>query len=36
MVDFSHANSSKQFKRQVDVARDVAEQMARARSASSA
>ena len=27
MVDFSHANSSKQFKRQVDVARDVAEQM---------
>ena len=28
MVDFSHANSSKQFKRQVDVARDVAGQMA--------
>ena len=29
MVDFSHANSSKQFKRQVDVARDVAEQMSK-------
>ncbi|WP_374480189.1 3-deoxy-7-phosphoheptulonate synthase AroG [Zoogloea sp.] len=28
MVDFSHANSSKQHKRQVDVARDVAGQMA--------
>jgi 3-deoxy-7-phosphoheptulonate synthase len=28
MIDFSHANSSKQFKRQIDVARDVATQMA--------
>ncbi len=28
MVDFSHANSSKQYKRQVDVARDVAGQLA--------
>ena len=28
MVDFSHANSSKQHKRQVDVARDVAAQVA--------
>jgi 3-deoxy-7-phosphoheptulonate synthase len=28
MIDFSHANSSKQFKRQLDVARDVAGQMA--------
>jgi 3-deoxy-7-phosphoheptulonate synthase len=28
MIDFSHANSSKQFKRQVDVARDVGAQMA--------
>jgi 3-deoxy-7-phosphoheptulonate synthase len=28
MVDFSHANSSKQHERQVDVARDVAAQMA--------
>jgi 3-deoxy-7-phosphoheptulonate synthase len=28
MIDFSHANSSKQFKRQIDVARDVAAQMA--------
>ena len=28
MVDFSHANSNKQFKRQVDVARDVGAQMA--------
>jgi len=28
MVDFSHANSSKQFKRQIDVARDVGAQMA--------
>lgn len=27
MVDFSHANSSKQFKRQVDVARDTAAQL---------
>ncbi len=28
MVDFSHANSRKQYKLQVDVARDVAEQLA--------
>ena len=28
MVDFSHANSSKQYERQVDVARDVAAQLA--------
>ena len=28
MIDFSHANSSKQHQRQLDVARDVAEQMA--------
>ena len=28
MIDFSHANSSKQFKRQLDVARDVAAQLA--------
>jgi 3-deoxy-7-phosphoheptulonate synthase len=28
MVDFSHANSNKQFKRQVDVARDVGTQIA--------
>ena len=28
MIDFSHANSSKQHERQVDVARDVAEQLA--------
>jgi 3-deoxy-7-phosphoheptulonate synthase len=28
MIDFSHANSSKQFKLQIDVARDVATQMA--------
>jgi 3-deoxy-7-phosphoheptulonate synthase len=28
MVDFSHANSSKQFKKQLDVARDVAGQLA--------
>ena len=28
MIDFSHANSNKQFKRQIDVARDVAGQMA--------
>jgi len=28
MVDFSHANSSKQYKRQIDVARDVAGQVA--------
>jgi 3-deoxy-7-phosphoheptulonate synthase len=28
MVDFSHANSRKQYKLQVDVARDVAGQMA--------
>jgi 3-deoxy-7-phosphoheptulonate synthase len=28
MVDFSHANSSKQFKKQLDVARDVGTQMA--------
>jgi 3-deoxy-7-phosphoheptulonate synthase len=28
MVDFSHANSSKQFRRQLDVARDVAGQLA--------
>jgi len=27
MIDFSHANSSKQFKRQVDVGRDVAGQL---------
>ena len=28
MIDFSHANSSKQFKKQLDVARDVGAQMA--------
>ncbi len=28
MVDFSHANSSKQHRRQIDVARDVAQQVA--------
>jgi len=28
MIDFSHANSSKQFKRQIDVARDAGAQMA--------
>ena len=28
MIDFSHANSNKQFKRQVDVARDVGAQIA--------
>jgi 3-deoxy-7-phosphoheptulonate synthase len=28
MIDFSHANSSKQFKKQLDVARDVGTQMA--------
>jgi 3-deoxy-7-phosphoheptulonate synthase len=28
MIDFSHANSSKQFKKQIDVARDVGEQLA--------
>ena len=28
MIDFSHANSSKEFKRQVDVASDVANQLA--------
>ncbi len=28
MVDFSHANSSKQFKRQIDVAQDVGTQLA--------
>jgi 3-deoxy-7-phosphoheptulonate synthase len=28
MIDFSHANSSKQYKRQVDVARDVGTQLA--------
>jgi len=28
MIDFSHANSSKQFKKQLDVATDVAQQMA--------
>ena len=28
MVDFSHANSSKQFKKQIDVARDVGAQLA--------
>ncbi|MBP6654536.1 MAG: 3-deoxy-7-phosphoheptulonate synthase, partial [Propionivibrio sp.] len=28
MVDFSHANSSKEFKRQLDVASDVANQLA--------
>ncbi|QDX81273.1 3-deoxy-7-phosphoheptulonate synthase [Denitratisoma sp. DHT3] len=28
MIDFSHANSNKQFQRQMDVARDVAGQMA--------
>ena len=28
MIDLSHANSNKEFKRQVDVARDVAGQMA--------
>lgn len=29
MIDFSHANSSKQFKKQLDVARDVGDQMGR-------
>jgi 3-deoxy-7-phosphoheptulonate synthase len=28
MIDFSHANSSKEFKRQIDVATDVAAQLA--------
>ncbi len=28
MIDFSHANSGKQFKRQLEVARDVAAQLA--------
>ena len=28
MIDFSHANSLKQFKRQLDVAKDVGAQMA--------
>src|SRR5687767_8277679 len=28
MIDFSHANAAKQFKRQLDVARDVGEQIA--------
>ncbi len=28
MIDFSHANSSKEYKRQLDVARDVAKQLA--------
>ena len=28
MIDFSHANSSKQYKRQIDVARDVGAQLA--------
>ena len=28
MIDFSHANASKQFKRQIDVGRDVAAQLA--------
>ena len=28
MIDFSHANASKQFKRQIDVARDVGAQLA--------
>ena len=28
MIDFSHANSNKEFKRQVDVAKDVADQIA--------
>lgn len=28
MIDFSHANSSKEYKRQLDVARNVAEQLA--------
>ena len=28
MIDFSHANSEKKFERQVDVARDVGEQVA--------
>src|SRR5512142_2448841 len=28
MIDFSHANSSKKYQRQVDVARDVAAQLA--------
>jgi phospho-2-dehydro-3-deoxyheptonate aldolase len=28
MIDFSHANSSKQYKRQMDVAKDVANQVA--------
>jgi 3-deoxy-7-phosphoheptulonate synthase len=29
MIDFSHANSSKQFKRQIDVAKDVGDQIAK-------
>ena len=29
MIDFSHANSAKEFRRQVDVAKDVAAQLAR-------
>jgi 3-deoxy-7-phosphoheptulonate synthase len=31
MVDFSHANSSKQYLRQIDVCRDVARQIAEGR-----
>jgi phospho-2-dehydro-3-deoxyheptonate aldolase len=36
MVDFSHANSRKQYKLQVDVAEDVAGRWPPARTASSA
>jgi len=35
MIDFSHANSSKQYQRQIDVGRDVAGQVAGATHASS-
>jgi len=34
MVDFSHANSSKQYQRQMDVGADVAAQLAAATTAS--
>lgn len=33
MIDFSHANSSKQFKKQMDVCADVCQQIARGENA---
>jgi 3-deoxy-7-phosphoheptulonate synthase len=36
MIDFSHANSSKQHRRQIDVSADVAQQIAGAMHASPA